>query len=371
MESHYDWLTNEQNKCVEKKSDQSINSINNKNCVKDFSSQDGKLKGYSGWFTKEFVINELMKRKDVDIVEKDQIMSIKYVVPRDIQNTPREGLDRIDETKFPLDGEYSFPDSAGQGVNIFVVDTGIRKTHKDFGGRVKSGGVFCDGCESDDDENGHGTNCASIAAGKTFGVAKKATLISVRVLNAKGSGQNSEIINGLSFILDQHNNAKNKNSVVSMSLGGPRSDALNKAVRELTDAGIHVVVAAGNEGQDACQSSPASEPSAITVGATEDKNDNIADFSNFGKCVEIYAPGRNIKAAGIKNDADTSTLSGTSQATPHVAGTLALIIAQSGNKIPSQMATTLDGLSTKNTVVFKNDRQKNSSKNSFLRVPAP
>ncbi|CAG8685513.1 peptidase S8/S53 domain-containing protein [Gigaspora rosea] len=368
--THYDWLTNEQKKCVEKKSEQSVSSINNRNCVKDFSSQDGRFKGYSGWFTKEFV-NELMKRNEVDIVEKDQIMSIQYVVPREIQTTAREGLDRIDEAKFPLDGEYTFPDSAGEGVNIFVVDTGIRKTNKDFGGRAKSGGVFCDGCKSDDDENGHGTNCASIAAGTVFGVAKKATLIAVRVLNAKGSGQNSDIINGLSFVLDQHNKSKNKNSVVSMSLGGPQSAALNKAVRELTDAGVHVVVAAGNEGQDACKTSPASEPSAITVGATEDKNDNIADFSNFGKCVGIYAPGRNVKAAGNKNDIDTSILSGTSQATPHVAGAVALIIAQSGNQSPEQMAITLDRLSTKNTVVFKNDNQKNSSKNSFLRVPAP
>ncbi|CAG8706040.1 12052_t:CDS:2, partial [Gigaspora margarita] len=349
--THYDWLTNKQNKCVEKKSEQSISSINNKNCVKDFSSQDGRLKGYS----------------------EDQIMSIQYVVPRDIQTTPREVLDRIDQAKFPLDEKYAFPDSAGQGVpvNIFVVDTGIRKTHQEFGGRVKSGGVFCEGCESDDDENGHGTNCASIAAGKIFGVAKKSTLIAVRVLGADGRGRISGIINGLSFILDQHHNATNKNSVVSMSLGGPPSDVMNKAVRDLTDAGVHVVVASGNDDVDACLSSPGSEPSAITVGATEDENDNITNFSNFGKCVDIYAPGRNVKAAGNKNDNDTITLTGTSQAAPHVSGTLALIIAQSGNKSPAQMAKTLDGLSTKNTVVFSDPKVKATSKNSFLRIPAP
>ncbi|KAF0474100.1 subtilisin-like protein [Gigaspora margarita] len=120
--THYDWLTNKQNKCVKEKSEQSISSIDDKNCVKDFSSQDGRLKGYSGWFTEEFV-KELKKRNDVDIVEKDQIMSIQYVVPRDIQITPTEGLDRIDQAKFPLDGQYAFPNSAGQGVNIFVVGT--------------------------------------------------------------------------------------------------------------------------------------------------------------------------------------------------------------------------------------------------------
>ncbi|CAG8843407.1 42992_t:CDS:2, partial [Gigaspora margarita] len=369
--THYDWLTNEQNRCVEQKSEQSISSINNKYCVKDFSSQDGRLKGYSGLFTQEFVNNELMKRKDVDVVEEDQIMSIKYVAPRDIQNKPREGLDRIDQAKFPLDGKYTYPNSSGQGVNIFIVDTGIRKTHKEFGGRAKSGSVFCGGCESDDDENGHGTNCASIAAGKTFGVAKKATLIAVRVLDANGSGKASEIINGLSFILDQHNHATNKNSVVSMSLGGPKSKALNKVVKALTDAGVHVVVAAGNEAIDACLESPSSELSAITVGATEDKNDHITEFSNFGKCVDIYAPGRNVKGAGIKNDHDTSEESGTSQATPHVAGTLALIIAQSGNKSPAQMAVALDNLSIKGTIVFDDPKAKATSKNSFLRVPAP
>ncbi|RIB06147.1 serine proteinase [Gigaspora rosea] len=312
-----------------------------------------------------------MERDDVDIVEKDQTMSIQYVVPRDTQDKPREGLDRIDQTKFPLDGKYAFPNSAGQGVNIFIVDTGILTTHQEFEGRAKLGGVFCDGCKSADDENGHGTNCASIAAGKTFGVAKKATLIAVRVLGADGKGNNSDVINGLSFVLDQHNNATNKNSVVSMSLGGPQSNAVNKAVQDLTNAGVHVVVAAGNEGVDACLSSPSSEPSAITVGATELTNDNITDFSNFGKCVDIFAPGRNVTGAGIRSDNAISIFSGTSQATPHVAGTLALIIAQSGkNQSPAQMAKTLDNLSTKNIVNFGDPNVKNTTKNSFLRVPA-
>ncbi|CAG8838671.1 43450_t:CDS:2, partial [Gigaspora margarita] len=248
---------------------------------------------------------------------------------------------------------------------------GIRKTHHEFGGRATSGGVFCGGCESDDDEKGHGTHCASIAAGAKFGVAKKATLIAVRVLDANGEGTTSDVINGLSFVLDQHNNAINKNSVVSMSLGGKKSDALNNAVKALTDAGVHVVVAAGNKADDACQTSPASELSAITVGATEDENDHITRFSNFGKCVDIYAPGRHVEGAGIENDDATSIKSGTSQATPHVAGTLALIIAQSGNESPAQMAVALDNLSTKGTIVFDDPQANATSKNSFLRVPAP
>ncbi|CAG8839020.1 10284_t:CDS:2, partial [Racocetra persica] len=182
-----------------------------------------------------------------------------------------------------------------------------------FEGRAISGGAFCDGCTSDNDEHGHGTNVAGIVAGKTFGVAKKSTVISVKVLNAGGSG-------GLSGLLD-----------------GLISDAINNAVKALTDAGIHVAVAAGNNAGDACESSPSSEPSAITVGAVQiDPNDKekdkIAFFSNFGKCVDIFAPGLAVVSAGVFTDFDISAFSGTSQATPHVAGTIALIIAKSGNQ---------------------------------------
>ncbi|CAG8482869.1 16011_t:CDS:2 [Dentiscutata erythropus] len=366
--AHFQWLKNNQSRCIEK-IDKSISSFSNKNCVKDFSAKSGMFNGYSGWFTQVFVDKELKQRNDVDIVEEDCIMTIQHVIRRDAQLQPPEGLDRIDQAKFPLDGQYIFPNTAGQGVNIFIVDTGVRITHQEFEGRATFGGSFCAGCNNQD-ENGHGTNVAAIAAGKTFGVAKKANIIAIGVLGANGGGAVSGILNGLSFIQDNHTSGNNKNSVVNMSLGGNFSTAFNTAVQKLTVAGIHVVVAAGNNGKDACQTSPASEPSAITVGATEDTSDDLTNFSNFGKCVDIYAPGRNVEGAGINNNTDTSIKSGTSQATPHVAGTLALIIAKNGNQSPAAMAKTLSNLSTKGVIIFSGNAA-NTSINNFLRVPAP
>lgn len=336
------------------------------------------IKGYSALFTDSFVENQLAKMTGVALVEKDALVKIQYAIPqnltrRTVDNNPPPNLDRIDQAKLPLDGKFVFPDSAGKGVNIFVIDTGILTTHNEFDNRATFGGSFCTGCNNKD-ENGHGTQVASVAAGKTFGVARKANLIAVRVLDAKGQGSNVGVINGMTFALDQHNKNKNKNSVVSMSLGGSFSAAVNKAVQDLTAAGVHVVVAAGNDGADACKSSPSSEPSAVTVGATEDTSDAITDFSNTGKCVKVFAPGRNIEGAGIKNNNDIAVLSGTSQATPHVSGTLALIIAKSGNQSPAAMVKTLNDLSTKGVIkgVGNTGSPKDTnSPDSFLRVPAP
>jgi subtilisin family serine protease len=326
------------------------------------------LFGLTGKMTPQFA-KELEKMDDVDYIEEDGEVKTQYVIPshltrRAVDNDPTDNIDRIDQAKRPLDGNYTFPDSAGEGVNIYIVDTGILITHNEFGGRARFGGSFCKLC-NEKDENGHGTHVASIAGGKTFGVARKANLIAVRVLNGAGSGTNSEVIQGLEYVADQHKNGKNKNSVVNMSLGGGFSQALNDAVKKLTAAGIHVIVAAGNDDDDACKVSPASEPSAITVGATEDKSDDVTDFSNFGECLDIFAPGRNIQGAGIKSNTDGAVFSGTSQATPHVAGTVALIIAKDGNKSPAAMATKLNKLSTKGVVKGLSD----GSPDSFLRTP--
>ncbi|CAG8531977.1 17591_t:CDS:2 [Racocetra persica] len=374
-DKHYKWLKDNYNKTVIK-SKQSILSIKNKNSVKDFSV-DG-FYGYTAWFTQEFASKTLKQRDEVTVVEKDFTMKINSVVPRRIENTVIQNinLDRLDKGS-ALDEKFEFPDTAGEGVNVFIVDTGIFKDHSDFGGRAKSGAFFCTNCENDDDKNGHGTNVAGIVAGKTFGVAKKSTVIAVRVFNATGSGVNSDIINGLTFVLDTHKKSKNKNSVVNMSLGGPKSDVLNKAVKALTDEGVHVVVAAGNDADDACKFSPSSEPTVITVGAvevdpTDKKTSKIAFFSNFGKCTDIFAPGLGVLSAGVFSKFDLSVESGTSQATPHVAGTIALIIAKSGNQSPAKMATALKDLSFKNAVDFGGNKTKEKdTANNLVRIPAP
>lgn len=374
VQDHYDMMTTCYKKEIKKVKPNKPNGESsvkmNHDTLMDFSA--GELKGYSGMFTSSFV-KSLAKMNGVSYVEKERKVRINYAIPqnftlyrREVDDSPTPNDDRIDQAKFPLNGEYEFPDSAGEGVNIFVIDTGIRTTHNEFEDRAKVGGSFCDGC-NDDDENGHGTHVASIAGGKTLGVARKANLIAIRVLDAKGAGSNVDVINGMSFVVQEHEKSDNKNSVVNMSLGGGFSQAVNDAVVKLTDAGVHVVVAAGNEAEDACKSSPASELSAITVGATELDSDDITDFSNRGKCVDIFAPGRDIQGAGIENDNAKAVFSGTSQASPHVAGTVALLIAEDGNETPEDMAKKLEDLSTKGVVKGRED----GDPDSFLRTPAP
>ncbi|RGB31541.1 peptidase S8/S53 domain-containing protein, partial [Rhizophagus diaphanus] len=250
-----------------------------------------------------------------------------------------------------LDGKFVYPDSAGKGVNIFIVDSGISLTHEQFDGRAKFGGSFCKDCKRDIIDR-HGTFVASVAAGNTVGVARKANIIDVRVLNAKGEGSTANMIEGLSFVIDQHKNGKNKNSVINMSLGVvPVSRALNDVVKEVTDAGIHIAVSAGNDSKDACGQSPASAPSAITVGATEKTSDAVTDFSNIGKCVDIFAPGRKIFGAIPSTENDSYlVLNGTSFSSPLVAGTLALLISKSSNKPPAELTKDLIELSTKGVV---------------------
>ncbi|GBC09662.1 hypothetical protein RclHR1_09010015 [Rhizophagus clarus] len=282
---------------------------------------------------------------------------------------PTRNVDRIDQAKRPLNGKFIYPDSAGEGVNIFIVDGGISLTHREFGGRAKFGRAFCKGCEKEYDINKHGTIVASVAAGKTVGVARKANIIDVRVLSYKG-GTTTDLIEGLSFVIHKHKNSKYKNSIVNMSLNViPPSRALNNVVKEVTDAGIHMTVSAGNFETDACGQSPASAPSAITVGATFDTNDTIADFSNFGKCVDIFAPGVNAHGAEAYDDNGYVVFSGTSFSSPLVAGTLALLISKNGNKPPAELTKDLIKLSTKGVV--KGLKHKKGTPNTFLRTPAP
>jgi subtilisin family serine protease len=349
-----------------------------KNMALSFTVKGTKLMGYSGEFSTEFIEKHVATRSDVKYVEKNGKVKINYAVPspnelfkRTTDSSPDLlfNLDRIDQAKFPVDGKYTFPDTAGKGVNIFVVDTGVDAAHVEFEGRAKFLRSFCQAgaqCKKGDG-NGHGTHVSGTAAGKTVGVARKANILGIQVLDDNGSGSNVGVINGLSFVLNQHNSGTNKNSVVSMSLGGGKAQAVNDAVKALTAAGVHVVVAAGNESQDACGTSPASELSAVTVCAIENNRDAITDFSNVGKCVDICAPGRQIVSAEANTKDGLVAFDGTSQATPHVSGTIALIIAKSGNSSPAAMAKTLIDLSSKGVLSAKGLR---GTPNNVLRVPA-
>ncbi|CAI2191380.1 4256_t:CDS:2 [Funneliformis geosporum] len=362
--SHFKWLTNCYGRKIKHTSSVDFSKKLNKNDVLDFSVEN-VFHGYSADFHPEFVKHHLSNFPGIEVAEEDTEVKINYVVPRAVQSNPNPNLDRIDQEKFPLDEKYNFPDNAGKGVNVYIVDTGIRISHNEFEGRASFGYSSCFGCLNTDD-HGHGTHVAAIVAGKTFGVSKKSNLIAVKVLNAAGSGSNSEVICGLSFVLNDHIKNKKQNSVVNMSLGGGFSQATNDAVKALTNNGIHVVVAAGNSAEDACEVSPASERTAITVGATEDSNDNVTNFSNIGRCVDIFAPGRNILSAGILTDDDNKVFSGTSQASPHVAGTVALIIAESGNFEPAKMVKKLVKIATKKVIPPKTLK---GSPNVFVKIP--
>ncbi len=260
-------------------------------------------------------------------------------------NPPAWGLDRVDQRNLPLDKKYKYVGSGGSGVTAYGIDTGMRFTHKDFGGRASSGFDAVDGGAADDC-NGHGTHTAGTMGGAAYGVAKKVTLVAVRVLDCGGSGTWAGVIAGIDWVTDNHKGP----SVANMSLGGGHMQSVDDAVTASINSGVVYAVSAGNNGADACGQSPASTPAAITVGATE-ITDVRASYSNYGTCLDLFGPGSNITSDWNTSDTATNTISGTSMATPHVAGTAALYLSLHPSATPQQVRDAIVNNATDGKVV--------------------
>ncbi len=290
-------------------------------------------------------VARLRTRSDVLLVEKDKPVRALSAGPRS-GLAASWGLDRIDQRTLPLNGQISTSEN-GFGITAYIIDTGIRADHNEFGGRVTVGFDAIGDGQNTNDCNGHGTHVAGTVGGATYGVAPQVSLVAIRVLNCSGSGSTSGVIGGIDWATANH--AAGVPAVANMSLGGGYSVALNTATQNAITDGISFAVAAGNSNADACNFSPASTPNAITVGSTS-SNDARSSFSNWGSCIDIFAPGSSIKSAWNTSSTATNTISGTSMAAPHVAGAAALILSGSLSSTPAQVATALTAASTTGVV---------------------
>lgn len=270
-------------------------------------------------------LEALRRNPNVSYIEADAEITLS-----ETQSPATWGLDRIDQRSLPLSNSYTY-DATGAGVSAYIIDTGIRFSHTQFGGRAVSGYDAVDG-GSADDCNGHGTHVAGTVGGSTHGVAKQVRLVGVRVLNCQGSGTTSGVIAGIDWVTADH--AAGQPAVANMSLGGGASTAIDNAVGNSINDGVTYAIAAGNSNANACNYSPARVGPAITVGATT-SSDARSSFSNYGSCLDVFAPGSSITSTWHTSNTATNTISGTSMAAPHAAGTAALYLDDSPSASPS------------------------------------
>ena len=281
----------------------------------------------------------IARNPHIRYVEQDSVMTIVASQPN-----ATWGLDRIDQRDLPLNQTYNY-DTNAVNVDVYIIDTGIRATHADFGGRVTDGFTAIADGNGTNDCNGHGTHVAATVGGAIYGVAKSVGLHPVRVLGCNGSGSTAGVIAGVDWVANNHATP----AVANMSLGGGASTALDDAVRAAIASGVTFAIAAGNSNANACNSSPARVAEALTVGSTTN-TDARSSFSNFGTCLDIFAPGTNITSAWSTSNTATNTISGTSMATPHVTGVAALYLADHPSATPAEVGTAVVNNATPNKV---------------------
>ena len=297
------------------------------------------LKGFAAHLSDQ-AVQALQSNPNIERIDQDLVATASG----DELSAPW-GLDRVDQRGLPLNGKYSYG-SSGAGVNVYILDSGIRTTHSEFGGRAFGAFTVIDDGNGTDDCVGHGTHVAGTVGGARYGIAKAATLYAVRVLDCTGNGTWSGIIAGLDWVAKNHISP----AVANLSLGADFVAAANEAVANTVASGVTVVVSAGNATADACNYSPASEPTAITVGAAN-WNDYQSAFSNYGSCLDLYAPGEGITSASSADDSATVMRSGTSMAAPHVTGAAALYLANNPTASPADVAAALVAGATSGALV--------------------